>query len=728
MSTKVLGFDVGCQKSVLAWADADAPGRADLVLNDLANLSTPAYVSFTARERFSGEQALNLWGTNHKNTVTAIPKLLSMSLEELEKGEIPGIDSLKVQFSASEMGDVLCDFDYKLPGNTNNIQLTPSHLYAILLASLRGYAEHNMKESFDKAVITYPSYFNSKAIQALRESMEIARITPVAIVSQLGAASCNYGLKNFASLSVDGAPRKTLFLDVGHGVCSVLLGKFKRGNSEGSGVEDCVEIDILVDKCNDELGSVVLDELLFKHFAEQCRSHKKHPVDVVKKSKAGQRLMVQCEKAKKILSANPEMRFVLECLVDDNDFDFHITRVQFEALCHEYIFKFKEFLKTLFSESSDVMTDIDAVELLGGGTRIPVLQKTIEETMGDTPVRRTLDSTSCVSMGAAALAASLMSHSKKCVKRTVVKLCEGAFQSLTSSEGPSKTLKASIELESLLKVQDEKSKARSERKNSLESFLIETRSNCFNSPHGALLDKPEVREALDSVEDWFYGEGDDADAEEYVAKLEEVRTTIAEKAPEYDAKIKEEKEKKAMLEEANRLKWEEERKQEANSEDHDTRKLKKEDRMRLVLRNKEEATELFKDGNYEHAAQRYIKSLTHTDKFFDIADSDKAEIDNVRKSLYLNLSMCFLKLSKWTKVIENCKSALEIDPACGKAYYRSAQALERLKKYNEALKDISLAEKYVQGDSAILKLKSRIEISLKKQVAAEKKMYGKMFG
>ena len=97
-------------------------------------------------------------------------------------------------------------------------------------------------------------------------------------------------------------------------------------------------------------------------------------------------------------------------------------------------------------------------------------------------------------------------------------------------------------------------------------------------------------------------------------------------------------------------------------DDHDNRKLKKADRMRLVIKNKEEGTEIFKGGVYRTAAARYAKALTHCTKFFDLDPKGEAEVNELKVTLYLNLAMCYLKMDQPDNALNQCNFALQLDP------------------------------------------------------------------
>jgi len=165
-----------------------------------------------------------------------------------------------------------------------------------------------------------------------------------------------------------------------------------------------------------------------------------------------------------------------------------------------------------------------------------------------------------------------------------------------------------------------------------------------------------------------------------------------------------------------------------DQEDHDRRKLKASDRMRLVQRNKDEGAELFKGKNYAHAAARYTKSLGHCSKFIDMTPEVTQQVQDMKVVLYLNLAQCYLKLEAWNKVVPNCKDALSFDATNIKAYYRRAYALIKLKRIDDANKDVKKALAIKAEDKSLLKLKKIIDAHLQKQKRKEAKMAKAMFG
>ena len=161
--------------------------------------------------------------------------------------------------------------------------------------------------------------------------------------------------------------------------------------------------------------------------------------------------------------------------------------------------------------------------------------------------------------------------------------------------------------------------------------------------------------------------------------------------------------------------------------DADT-KLPFKQRMRKVELNKTEGNELVKDGNYGEGLKRYSNALNHCTKFFDLGPEQMEELKTVRLSLYNNSAMCANKLEDWSITIEHCKKALELDATNVKAHFRQATAYEKIKQYDSARADLEVAKAVAPDDKNVIKSLTRVAKLKEKELAKEKKMYGKMFG
>jgi tetratricopeptide (TPR) repeat protein len=148
----------------------------------------------------------------------------------------------------------------------------------------------------------------------------------------------------------------------------------------------------------------------------------------------------------------------------------------------------------------------------------------------------------------------------------------------------------------------------------------------------------------------------------------------------------------------------------------------------MVVKNKDEGTELFKGGNYRPAAARYHKALTHAAKFFDLSPEDEVEVKGIRATIYLNLTSCYIKMENWDQAMRNVNDALAIDDKNPKAYFRRATVYEAKKDWEKALTDIKKCQELSDvEDKVVTKKAEQIKKEIQKEKEKEKKMWGKAF-
>ena len=238
---------------------------------------------------------------------------------------------------------------------------------------------------------------------------------------------------------------------------------------------------------------------------------------------------------------------------------------------------------------------------------------------------------------------------------------------------------------------------------------------------------------LDGTDDWLFSdECSDATLEDMEKKWLSVETTMKDMCADYlKAKKEESDAKEREIEEEAKvgaaLREAEKAENGDDEADHDTRKLPTKRRMDIVMKNKKEANELFVDKNYRHAAARYAKALTHCSKFFDLSPAEQKEVNETKLSLYLNIALAYIKLEKLDNALQSCNDALKIDEKNTKALYRRATVLYQKRKFDDAVKDLSQAEKLVPDDKAVLKLRKLVDQQLAKQKKKEKAFAKKMF-
>ncbi len=268
-------------------------------------------------------------------------------------------------------------------------------------------------------------------------------------------------------------------------------------------------------------------------------------------------------------------------------------------------------------------------------------------------------------------------------------------------------------------------------RNDMEAYILECRrfkQHKFGTP--AYMDVSALDQLIERNENWMYDEPDSS-VDAVTSRFAEMRTQVEEKlCPKYfEAIAAEKREAEALLNSEAEKAAAERALNPDEDQDVDNRKLKKAERMRLVMKNKEEGTEVFNGGVYKTAAARYSKALTHCTKFFDLSPEDAEEVRQVKVSLYLNVAMCYLKMDKPDMVLNNCNFALDLDGRNAKALFRRSAAWEAKKDLEKALQDAKSAQaESVVPDKAINATVTRLTKAIATAKESEKKMWGKAFG
>lgn len=398
-------------------------------------------------------------------------------------------------------------------------------------------------------------------------------------------------------------------------------------------------------------------------------------------------------------------------MAQDRDASISLSRDTFERLCASERARVADMVRAAVSSAGVAPDSIASVEIVGGGTRIPFVQAAILDALSSSDaglIGRMLDSTTAVAVGAA--------------------FCRDLIPTEdVGDDAPSaatEELEQWVALEREMQARDADLAAIAHERNEIEAFVYEMRAKRHEA-HGELIDADALDPLLVAAEDWIYSEESEfATLTQIRDKRGEIEQQVrAACAPYFSAVAEAQRAFEAQLEaESEKAKAEQ-----GEGEDHDTRKLRKPERMRLVAKNKEEGNELFRGGNYQHAAVRYVKALSHASKFFDLTSDDLAEVHALKLSLYLNLAQCYLKLESWGKAIANCNDALALDGKSVKALYRRAVAFEKEKDLERAQQDVKQALALAPQDKAVLKLDERLALLAKRQLDREKKMWSKAF-
>lgn len=373
---KIIGIDLGTSNSAAAVMQGNRPviiPSAEGI--SLGGKAFPSYVAFTKDgQRLVGEPARRQAVTNPEGTVTAFKR---------------------------KMGT---DYRYKLHGK----EYRPQELSAFLLQKIKQDAEAFLGDKVEKAVITVPAYFNDNQRQATKDAGEIAGLEVVRIINEPTAASLAYGLDKKGD-------QKILVFDLGGGTLDVTI------MDMGGGV-----FEVKATSGDTQLGGTDMDNLLVDYIAEEFK--KEHGIDLRKDKVANQRLRDAAEKAKielsTTLSTDINLPFITADVSGPKHLTMTLTRAKLEDVVRDIIERCKTPLETALSDAKLTPDGINRIIMVGGPTRMPIVQKFVEEYIGKN-VEGGVDPMECVAMGAAIQAGVLAGEVKDILLLDVTPLTLG---------------------------------------------------------------------------------------------------------------------------------------------------------------------------------------------------------------------------------------------------------------------------------------------------------------
>lgn len=393
--SKIIGIDLGTTNSCVAVLEGKNPV---VIPNSEGRNTTPSIVGFVENgERKVGDPAKRQAITNPTNTVYSIKRFMGESYDQV----------------SNEISRV----PYKVVNNGNNQprvevegrQYTPQEISAMILQKMKKTAEDYLGQTVNEAVITVPAYFNDAQRKATKEAGEIAGLNVRRIVNEPTAAALAYGLdkgtddKNIAVFDLGGGTFDISILNLGDGVFEV---KSTNGDTH--------------------LGGDDFDQRIINWLADEFQNEE--GVDLRKDPMALQRLKEAAEKAKIELSSSMSTEINLPYIMPVNGVPKHLvktlTRAKFEQLCDDLIQRTIEPCKKALADAGLSTSDINDVILVGGSTRIPAVQKIVQDFFGKAPSKG-VNPDEVVAVGAAIQGGVLSGDVKDVLLLDVVPLSVG---------------------------------------------------------------------------------------------------------------------------------------------------------------------------------------------------------------------------------------------------------------------------------------------------------------
>eukprot|EP00195_Chlamydomonas_chlamydogama_P003215 CAMPEP_0202919692 /NCGR_PEP_ID=MMETSP1392-20130828/76466_1 /ASSEMBLY_ACC=CAM_ASM_000868 /TAXON_ID=225041 /ORGANISM="Chlamydomonas chlamydogama, Strain SAG 11-48b" /LENGTH=990 /DNA_ID=CAMNT_0049613149 /DNA_START=318 /DNA_END=3290 /DNA_ORIENTATION=+ len=278
-------------------------------------------------------------------------------------------------------------------------------LVASILQYAKKIAEDQAGGSVPDAVIAVPAYFGQAQRQALLDAANVAGMNVLGLINTHTAAALQYGIERDFSNKT----HNIILYDMGSGSTEVALIKYSSYNAKEAGkITKISQLEVKDVDWDHELGANLLDQILSTHFVTQfAEKHKLKVETLLSNAKAMAKMKKQVRRTKEILSANTGSPFSVEEFYDGKDFQSSITREEFETLAADFFKRAAAPLVRVLERSGLKPEEIEAVELLGGGSRVPKLQAVLSEALGGRALDRHLDADEASVLGAGLFAANL---------------------------------------------------------------------------------------------------------------------------------------------------------------------------------------------------------------------------------------------------------------------------------------------------------------------------------
>ena len=354
--SKIIGIDLGTTNSCVSVMEGSEPV---VIPNAEGKRTTPSVVAFVEDGEIKvGDPAKRQAVTNPTKTISSIKRFMGNKYSESSKE----VKTVAYKVAKGDNNTPRVDIDGRL--------YTPQELSAMVLQKMKKTAEDYLGQSVTSAVVTVPAYFNDSQRQATKEAGEIAGLKVERIINEPTAAALAYGMDK------GGKDKKIAVYDLGGGTFDISILEL------GDGV-----FEVLATNGDTHLGGDDFDQVIIDLLAEEFK--KSEQIDLREDPMALQRLKEAAEKAKIELSSSTQTEINLPYVTATSSGPKHIvttlTRAKFEKLSDDLVKRSLDPVKKAMKDAGLSKSDIDEVILVGGSTRIPIIQKEVEKLFGKKP-------------------------------------------------------------------------------------------------------------------------------------------------------------------------------------------------------------------------------------------------------------------------------------------------------------------------------------------------------
>ena len=374
---KIIGIDLGTTNSCVAVMDN---GQARVLENAEGDRTTPSIIAYTQdNEILVGQPAKRQAVTNPQNTLFAIKRLIGRRYEDAEVQRDVGIMPYKIV--KADNGDAWVD--------VKGQKIAPPQISAEVLKKMKKTAEDYLGEPVTEAVITVPAYFNDAQRQATKDAGRIAGLDVKRIINEPTAAALAYGLDK------DVGNRTIAVYDLGGGTFDISIIEIDEVDGEKT-------FEVLATNGDTHLGGEDFDSRLINYLVDEFK--REQGFDLKNDPLAMQRLKEAAEKAKIELSSAQQTDINLPYITADatgpKHLNIKVTRAKLESLVEDLVKRSMEPVKTALQDAGLSVSDIKDVILVGGQTRMPMVQKAVADFFGKEP-RKDVNPDEAVAVGAA---------------------------------------------------------------------------------------------------------------------------------------------------------------------------------------------------------------------------------------------------------------------------------------------------------------------------------------
>lgn len=337
-------------------------------------------VGFGPKSRYIGETAKTQEISNLKNTVNCLKRLAGRSFND------PDV-ATEQQFITAPLVDINGQVGAEVNYLGKKERFTATQLIGMYLSKIKQTAAAELKLPVSDLCMSVPPWFTDAQRRALLDASELAGLKLLRLINDNTAAALGWGITKLDLPGPEEKPKRVCFVDIGHSNYTCSIVEFKKG-----------ELAVKATAWDRNFGGRDFDKALVDHLAAEFKT--KYGVDICTHGRAMARTIAAAEKTKKVLSANQQAPVNIESLMNDVDVNAMVTRQEFEAMIEPLLNRTSEPLEAALAQAKLTKDDIDIVEVVGGGSRVPALKERIQNFFGK-PLSFTMNADEAIARGCA---------------------------------------------------------------------------------------------------------------------------------------------------------------------------------------------------------------------------------------------------------------------------------------------------------------------------------------